>query len=83
MLNLVLNLPLHLIQYILHYQPSTTLLVSPLTTHHVTVTAETTEVLTLTSCVDNHCHKTTATTGVTVVTLTTSDIKQSLQPMPH
>ena len=35
MLNLVLNLPLHLIQYILHYQPSTTLLVSPLTTHHM------------------------------------------------
>ena len=44
-------------------------------TSYVTVTAETTEVLTLTSCVDNHCHKTTATTGVTVVTLTTSDIQ--------
>ena len=47
-------------------------------TSYVTVTAETTKVVTLTSCANDVCHKTTATTGVTVVTLSTSDIQTVL-----
>ena len=44
-------------------------------TSFVTVTAETTKVVTITSCSNNACHPTTAPTGLTVVTLTTSDVK--------
>ena len=44
-------------------------------TSFVTATAETTKVVTITSCSNNACHPTTAPTGITVVTLTTSDIK--------
>ena len=43
-------------------------------TSYVTVTAETTEIVTITSCANNGCHQTTATTGVTVITVTESDI---------
>ncbi|KAL6450665.1 IFF11 Cell wall protein IFF11 [Candida maltosa Xu316] len=44
-------------------------------TSYVTVTAQTTEVVTITSCANNGCHTTTAPTGVTVVTITTSDVQ--------
>ncbi|RCK67530.1 Cell wall protein IFF11 [Candida viswanathii] len=43
-------------------------------TSYTTVTAKTTEIVTVTSCSNNGCHQTTAPTGVTVITVTESDM---------